>query len=171
VQSSRHYVNQQYFRFVCDSEDAWRCCIHVMCVVYICFIYSSRFILCVFLFVNFSNLFVVFMDQLLLMEFLLFFVSFFPLFRRPSLILTPVAGPTFETKNRAIFSGEFFSGEEFLEQHYCPRTLFPSMSVEWIHFPRIRTFVPKRFHGLFSKKKRSKSGVLLRFQKENTFGQ
>jgi len=30
--------------------------------------------------------------------------------------------------------------------------------VEWIHFPRIRTFVEKRFHGLFSKKKRSKSG-------------
>jgi len=86
-------------------------------------------------------------------------------------ILTPVAGPTFETKNRAIFSGELFSGEEFLEQRYCPRTLFPSMSVEWIHFPRIKTFVQKRFHGLFSKKKRSKSGVFLRFQKENTFGQ
>ena len=50
-------------------------------------------------------------------------------------------------------------------------TLFPSMSVEWIHFPRIRTFVQKRFHGLFSKKKRSQSGVFLRFQKENTFGQ
>ena len=64
-----------------------------------------------------------------------------------------------------------FSGEEFLEQHYCPRNLFPSMSVEWIHFPRIRTFVQKRFHGLFSKKKRSKSGVFIRFQKENTFGQ
>ena len=30
--------------------------------------------------------------------------------------------------------------------------------MEWIHFPRIRTFVEKRFHGLFSKKKRSKSG-------------
>jgi len=85
--------------------------------------------------------------------------------------LTPVAGPTFETKNRAIFSGELFSGEEFLEQHYCPRTLFPSMSAEWIHFPRIRTFVEKSFHGLFSKKKRSKSGVFLRFQKENMFGQ
>ena len=24
--------------------------------------------------------------------------------------------------------------------------------MEWIHFPRIRTFVEKRFHGLFSKK-------------------
>jgi len=32
------------------------------------------------------------------------------------------------------------------------------LAVEWIHFPRIRTFVEKRFHGLFSKKKRSKSG-------------
>jgi len=31
------------------------------------------------------------------------------------------------------------------------------LAVEWIHFPRIRTFVEKRFHGLFSKKKRSKS--------------
>ena len=30
--------------------------------------------------------------------------------------------------------------------------------MEWIHFPRIRIFVEKRFHGLFSKKKRSKSG-------------
>jgi len=38
-----------------------------------------------------------------------------------------VAGPTFETKNRELFSEELFSGEEFLEQHYCPRTLFPSM--------------------------------------------
>jgi len=30
--------------------------------------------------------------------------------------------------------------------------------VEWIHFPRIRTIVEKRFHGLFCKKKRAKSG-------------
>ena len=60
-------------------------------------------------------------------------------------------GPDFENKNRAIFSGELFSGEEFLEQHYCPRTLFPSMSVEWIHFPRIRTFVQKRFHNKSSR--------------------
>jgi len=89
----------------------------------------------------------------------------------PATGLTTVAGPTFETKNRAIFSGELFSGEEFLEQHYCPRTLFPSMSMEWIYFPQIRTSVEKRFHGLFSKKKRSKSVVFLRFQKENTFGQ
>jgi len=35
--------------------------------------------------------------------------------------------------------------------HYC-------VFVEWIHFPRIRTFVEKCFHGLFSKKKGSKSG-------------
>ena len=62
----------------------------------------------------------------------------------------------FRDKNRELFSGELFSGEEFLEQHYCPRTVFPSMSAEWIHFPRIRTFVQKRFHDLFSKKKRSK---------------
>ena len=43
--------------------------------------------------------------------------------------------------------------------------------MEWIHFPRIRTFVEKRFHGLFSKKKRSKSGGFLRlnrFQEEHT---
>ena len=29
------------------------------------------------------------------------------------------------------------------------RTLFPSMSVEWIHFPRIRTFVEKRFTSIY----------------------
>ena len=43
--------------------------------------------------------------------------------------------------------------------------------MEWIHFPRIRTFVEKRFHALFSKKKRRSLGVLLRlnrFQEENT---
>jgi len=32
------------------------------------------------------------------------------------------------------------------------------LAVEWIYFPRIRTFVEKYFHGLFSKKKRSISG-------------
>jgi len=85
--------------------------------------------------------------------------------------LTPVAGLIFETKNRAIFSAELFSGEEFLEQHYCPYNFVPINVVEWIHFPRISTFVQKRFLGLFSKKKRSKSGVFLRFQEENTFGQ
>ena len=36
--------------------------------------------------------------------------------------------------------------------------------MEWIHFPRIRTFVEKRFHGLFSKKKRSKSGGVPSFK-------
>ena len=43
--------------------------------------------------------------------------------------------------------------------------------MEWIHFPRIRTFVEKRFHGLFSKKERRNLGVFLRlnrFQEENT---
>ena len=43
--------------------------------------------------------------------------------------------------------------------------------MEWIHFPRIRTFVEKRFYGLFSKKKRRNLGVFLslnRFQEENT---
>jgi len=30
--------------------------------------------------------------------------------------LTPVAGLIFETKNRVIFSGELFSGEEFREK-------------------------------------------------------
>ena len=72
--------------------------------------------------------------------------------------LTPVAGLIFETKIESFFLESFFLESFFLEQHYCPRTLFPSMSVEWIHFPRIRTFAQKRFHGLFSKKKRSKSG-------------
>jgi len=33
-----------------------------------------------------------------------------------------------------------------------------------IHFPRIRTFVEKRFHGLFSKKKLSKSGGVPSFE-------
>ena len=32
------------------------------------------------------------------------------------LIITPVEGTIFETKNRAIFSGELFSGEEFREK-------------------------------------------------------
>jgi len=38
-----------------------------------------------------------------------------------------------------------------------------SLAVEWIHFPRIRTFVENCFHGLFSKKKRSKSGCVPSF--------
>ena len=74
-------------------------------------------------------------------------------------VLTPVAGLIFDTKIESFFLESFF-----LEQHYYPRTLFPSMSVEWIHFPRIRTFVQKRFHGLFSKKKRSKSGGVPSFE-------
>ena len=72
--------------------------------------------------------------------------------------MTPVAGPIFETKNRAIFLERFFgrgiSGEALLPLQLCSYHL----AVEWIHFPRIRTFVEKSFHGLFSKKKRSKSG-------------
>jgi len=43
--------------------------------------------------------------------------------------------------------------------------------VEWIHFPRIRTFVEKRFHGLFSKRSFRNLGVFLclnDFQEENT---
>jgi len=72
--------------------------------------------------------------------------------------LTPVAGPIFETKNRVIFLERFFgrgiSGEALLPLQLCSH----SLAVEWIHFPRIRTFVEKRFHGLFSKKKPSKSG-------------
>jgi len=67
-------------------------------------------------------------------------------------------------QNRAIFSGELFSGREFLEQHYCPYNFVP---INWLWsgyiYPRIRTFAEKRFHGLFSKKKRWKSGVFLRF--------
>ena len=35
--------------------------------------------------------------------------------------------------------------------------------VEWIHFPWIRTFVEKRFHGLFSKRRIRNLGVFLRF--------
>jgi len=84
---------------------------------------------------------------------------------------TPVAGMIFETKNRAIFLERLFwrgiSGEALMPVQLCSHKL----AVEWIHFPRIRTFVEKRFHGLFSKKKRSKSGVFLRFQEENTFWQ
>jgi len=52
-----------------------------------------------------------------------------------------------------------FSREEFREKHYCP---YNFVSINWLWsgfiYPRIRTFVEKRFHGLFLKKKRSKSG-------------
>ena len=43
--------------------------------------------------------------------------------------LTPVAGLIFETKNRAIFSGELFSGEEYLEQLYCPYNFVPIVPI------------------------------------------
>jgi len=36
-------------------------------------------------------------------------------------------------KNRAIFSEELFSGEEFREKHYLSTTLFPLIGLEWIH--------------------------------------
>ena len=83
----------------------------------------------------------------------------------------PVAGPIFETTIESFFLESFFLERNFWSSITAHTTLFPSMSVEWIHFPRIRTFVQKRFHGLFSKKKRSKSGGFLRSQEENTFGQ
>jgi len=60
-----------------------------------------------------------------------------------------------------------FSGAALLPVQLCSHQL----AVEWIHFPRIRTFVEKRFHGLFSEKKRRNLGVFLRlnrFQEENT---
>jgi len=70
-------------------------------------------------------------------------------------MLTPVAGRIFETKNRAIFLERFFgrgiSGEALL--------VYNVVLINWLWsgfiYPRIRTFVEKRFHGLFSKKKRS----------------
>jgi len=41
--------------------------------------------------------------------------------------LTPVAGLIFESKNRKIerFFWRDFSGEIFLEQHYCPYSFVP----------------------------------------------
>jgi len=73
-------------------------------------------------------------------------------------LLTPIAGRIFETKNRAIFLERFFGrgilGEALLFYNFVP--------INWLWsgfiYPRIRTFVEKRFLGLFSKKKRSKSG-------------
>ena len=44
--------------------------------------------------------------------------------------ITPVAGPIFETKNRAIFSGELFSGEEFREKQTFSRPLFQKEAFE-----------------------------------------
>ena len=73
-------------------------------------------------------------------------------------VITPVAGRIFETKNRAFFLERFFwernFGEALLVYIFVP--------INWLWsgfiYPRIRTFVEKRFHGLISKKKRSKSG-------------
>jgi len=72
--------------------------------------------------------------------------------------ITPAAGRIFETKNRAVFLERFFgrgiSGEALLVYNFVP--------INWLWsgfmYPRIRTFVEKRFHDLFSKKKHSKSG-------------
>ena len=52
------------------------------------------------------------------------------------------------------FSGRGISGEALLVYNFVP------INWLWSGFinPRIRTFVEKHFHGLFSKKKRSKSG-------------
>jgi len=64
--------------------------------------------------------------------------------------VTPVAGRILETKNRAIG----ISGEVLLVYNFVP--------INWLWsgfiYPQIRTFLEKSFHGLFSKKKRSKSG-------------
>ena len=56
----------------------------------------------------------------------------------PAIDVLLVAGQIFETKNRAIFSGELFSGEEFLDQHYCPN-VFSSWKRR--NTPRFRTLL------------------------------
>jgi len=64
----------------------------------------------------------------------------------------------FGEKKSSDFFGEIFgrgiSGEALLVYNFVPSNWL------WRGFinPRIRTFLEKRFHGLFSKKKRSKSG-------------
>ena len=63
-----------------------------------------------------------------------------------------------DQKSSDIFRRDFFgrgiSGETLLVYNFVP--------INWLWsgfiYPRIRTFVKIRFHGLFSKKKRSKSG-------------
>ena len=61
---------------------------------------------------------------------------------------------------RAFF-GRGISGEALLVYNFVP--------INWLWsgfiYARIRTFVEKRFHGLFSKKKRSKSGDVPSFPK------
>jgi len=52
------------------------------------------------------------------------------------------------------FSGRGISGEALLVYNFVPFNWLWSAFI----YPRIRTFVEKRFHDLFSKKKRSKSG-------------
>ena len=64
----------------------------------------------------------------------------------------------FRDKKSSDFSGENFRERNFGSSITALQLCSHYLAVEWIHFPRIRTFVEKRFHGLFSKKKRSKSG-------------
>jgi len=75
-------------------------------------------------------------------------------------IITHNAGrrTDFRDKKSSDFSGEIFRERNFGSSITALQLCSHYLAVEWIHFPRIRTFVEKRFHGLFSKKKRSKSG-------------
>ena len=69
----------------------------------------------------------------------------------------PVAGPIFGPRsffNKRLFMNEISSSASsylIFNWHYC-------VSIEWIHYPRIRTFVEKKIYCLFSKKKALKSG-------------
>ena len=82
------------------------------------------------------------------------------LFLYSSAFSHPNAGRTtdFWDKKSSDFSGEIFRERNFGSSITALQLCSHYLAVEWIHFPRIRTFVEKRFHGLFSKKKRSKSG-------------
>jgi len=72
-----------------------------------------------------------------------------------------LAGRTtdFLYKKSSDFSGEIFRERNFGSSITAQQLCSHYLALEWIDFPRIRTFVEKRFHGLFSKKKRSKSFV------------
>ena len=88
---------------------------------------------------------------------------------RVCLNVTPVAGRIFETKNRAIFLERFFgrgiSGEAIIVYNFVPFNWLWSGFI----YPRIGTFVEKRFHASFPKRSVRNLGVFLRFQEENTF--
>ena len=62
--------------------------------------------------------------------------------------------PKIERYFLRAFFGRGISGKALLVYNFVP--------INWLWsgfiYPRIRTFVEKSFHGLFSKKKRSKSG-------------